>query len=568
MQIIDREKKLVDLLHRLGTIAHETDSPTEALQLSIDAVVRYFESGIGRISIYNPNNARLEIEASVGLPEDSREWKFPLGVGLCGWVSLYQRNALIEDVALDQRYLRITDFIQSAIAVPLLDGESVLGSLIIEASEVGYFSEEHLKDLELIGKVLTPYTIRLWQLYNLRRKSTQYESIVDMVQKLSNRFELSGLLGDLAVETRNILGCEYCTLYLLDTSGKTLHLQSIAGPEGLMDYSEEIPLEDSSMGAAVINAKTVEVINLNKTEEHHLQNLSTRSELVGMLACPVIYEKRTIGILNAYTSKAHLFSNTEKRVFRALADVGAIAIESTRLYGRIIETETSLRDSERLTTLGLLSAEIAHEIRNPLTVIKLLVESLTLDNNLDEAKLADIHVIIEKIDQLGEIVSRVLNFGKPRKQLFAHWDLNKIVEESLQLVRYKLIRSNIKYAFYPSDHALLIHGNRGQIQQVLLNLIINAEEAMQTGGSVLIETELETIDEVTMASVVIRDTGSGIGESIQGDIFESFLSDKPQGTGLGLAIAKRILKDHRGDIELMETSEKGTTFRFWLPFAS
>ena len=106
--------------------------------------------------------------------------------------------------------------------------------------------------------------------------------------------------------------------------------------------------------------------------------------------------------------------------------------------------------------------------------------------------------------------------------------------------------------------------NKGQIQQVLLNLILNATQAMPRGGRIEISTGLED-DQAVLA---IRDNGHGIPESIRGQIFESFLTNRADGTGLGLSISKRILRSHRGDIELADSSPNGTTFRFCLPIAS
>jgi signal transduction histidine kinase len=273
-----------------------------------------------------------------------------------------------------------------------------------------------------------------------------------------------------------------------------------------------------------------------------------------------------IGVLNAYTSVPHRFSNTEKQVFRALADMGAFAIENAKLYTRIIDSEDALRNSERLTTLGLLAAEIAHEVRNPLTVIKLLVESLSLDLTLDIEKQKDLNVVLEKIDNLGEIVGRVLNFGKSQTQIFAKWDINAIVLDSIQLVRFKLKRNRINIHFEPKD-GIFVNCNKGQIQQVLLNLFINADDAMPPGGGD-IAIRLEVDRQHSLVNIHFTDNGHGIPEAIRSGIFDSFLSGKPSGSGLGLAIVKRIMRDHRGDIEIEKTDGNGTSFKFWLPLVS
>ena len=209
----------------------------------------------------------------------------------------------------------------------------------------------------------------------------------------------------------------------------------------------------------------------------------------------------------------------------------------------------------------MLAAEIAHEIRNPLTVIKLLFDSLNLQFEADDDRQTDITVIGDKINQLEAIVSRVLDFGRNRQDTHARCDLNDLIEDTLRLVRLKLHQSKIEIGYKPDAQALFVEVNKGQIQQVMLNLILNATQVMPKGGRI----HISSTEDTQQVAFTIRDNGPGIPESIQSDIFESFLTNRPGGTGLGLSISKRILRDHHGDIELVESSPAGSTFRFWLP---
>jgi signal transduction histidine kinase len=178
----------------------------------------------------------------------------------------------------------------------------------------------------------------------------------------------------------------------------------------------------------------------------------------------------------------------------------------------------------------------------------------------------DMRVIGEKLDQLEAIVTRVLNFAKAPSSLHSRWSLSDIVEDTLVLVRLKLAQSKVSLSFEPPPRPLFVEGHKGQIQQVLLNLLINATHAMPDGGT--ISLTLKT-DEKTShyAYLDISDTGTGVAEAIRERIFDSFLSGRPDGTGLGLAIAKRILISHHGDITLLQTSPAGTTMRIALPLA-
>ena len=127
-------------------------------------------------------------------------------------------------------------------------------------------------------------------------------------------------------------------------------------------------------------------------------DLIRRENLTSMLVTPVVFEDVPIGLLTHYIDRPHRFHDDEQMIARALADLGAIAIENARLYGRVFDSEESMRKSERLTTLGTLAAEIAHEIRNPLMVVRLLFDSLKLSEENDDNKAKDLTVIREKLN--------------------------------------------------------------------------------------------------------------------------------------------------------------------------
>ncbi len=553
--------RFLKLLHDIDQCLYASEDPQKVLDEVILLSTRFFKVSHGTISLFNPNSNRLEIEAFVGFPKECQEWQLPMGMGLTGWVALHNKGACVNDTTQDPRYVCMIENLNSAIAIPLVIDSSALGVVSLESPVKGAFSELHLEQLTEITRTLGRVLDKVWRINNLNRKNVQLDSVVKMVGKVSNRFELESLLVDVTSEARRIIHCEMCSLFLLNSEG-ALQLEVLVGKDGPMEHSETVELGETTMGTAVLHQKSVEVSNLAATEEHLFIGLDERHRLVGMLSTPLVYEEKVIGVLNAYTSEPHRFSNTEKQVFGALADIGAFAIENTKLYTRIIDSEDMLRQSERLTTLGTLASEIAHEIRNPLTVIRLLVESIGFDMDEEDPKQRDFKVVLDNIDNLGEIVGRVLNFGKSQSQMFARWNTHVIVEECIQLVRFKLKRSKIKVEFLESDD-VVVNCNKGQIQQVFLNLFINAEEAMPEGGEIHIRSKLS--EDAEKVFFEFTDNGGGIPDAIRESVFESFLTGKSKGTGLGLAIVKRILRDHRGDIEITQSSDIGTTFIFWLP---
>lgn len=559
----DTEQTAIDSLYRISSLVSDTDEPQEALQLILDEVVRVLEPSSASISLINPDNKVLELEASFGLPEDWQDMELSLGQGITGWTALHGRALIVNDVRNEPRYISVRPNIRSEMAVPMEDHGMVIGVVNVDDVKVGAYDESSLKILTLLTNEATRVVSRLWLIKQLRTKANQLESLVVMSQRLAGEIDSDVLMETLAGQAKQLMDADGSAFFELGAEHKKLNLHSLITDEATIKEPVSISLDHSALGSAIYRRKQVEVTDLNFTEENEFLRTLQRQGFVSMLASPIVFGDEIIGVIIAYTKQSHRFNNEERKVFQTLAEIGALAIQNARLYARIFASEDLLRRNEKLTTLGMIAAEIAHEIRNPLTVIKLLFDSLGLQFTGEDPRHTDVQVIGEKLNQLEEIVERVLSFGRTREGMHSRQDLNALVDDTLKLVRLKLHQQKIELQFKPSAHNIHVDVNKGQILQVMLNLVLNATQAMPEGGQIQIET---LVDE-TAAHLTITDTGSGIPESIQADIFESFLTHRPDGTGLGLSISKRILRGHRGDIELAHSTPQGSAFHFWLPLS-
>ena len=551
----------IDSLYRISSLVSNTEDPKEALDLIIEEIMRVLAPSSASISLINPDTHRLELEVSRGLPDNWTDIDLALGQGITGWTALHGRALIVPDVREEPRYILVRPGVRSEMAVPMEDRGMVIGVVNVDSETLNAFDEHSLKILTLLTIEASRVIARLWLIKQLRSKAHQLESLISMGQHLVGELELDEVLFNLTRIGRELMNCHSCALFLPTADHKSLTLHNMIGQDGPIKATESLVIAHSAVAPAIHRQKQVEVNDLAFTEENDFVYVIQREGLVSMLASPIVFNDEVIGVLNAYTNRPHRFNNEEKKVFATLSGLGAIAIENARLYARIFSTEESMRRNEKLTTLGMLAAEIAHEIRNPLTVIKLLFDSLDLQFEPGDARQTDVTVIGDKLNQLEEIVGRVLNFGRNREGMHARFDLNKLTEDTLRLVRLKLHQQKIEINYIPNPQGIQVEVNKGQIQQVMLNLILNATQVMPDGGRI----EIRTHHEPGQAEFLISDNGPGIPESIQSDIFESFLTNRPDGTGLGLSISKRILRAHRGDIELAASSEAGSTFRFWLP---
>jgi signal transduction histidine kinase len=402
------------------------------------------------------------------------------------------------------------------------------------------------------------------------------ETLITIGQSLVSKLEAQELFDTVTREARQIMGSRLCALYLHDAAQATAQLVSVSCPAppdsataagSAPPPAGHLPL-DHCLIASVLHAKRqIEFQNLPSPEYADVIDLPRDHGLHSMLAAPLLFEGEAIGVLAAFTDQPHRFNNDEKRLLGALASLGAVAIQNSRLYARVFQSEESLRKNDRLTTLGLLAAEIAHEIRNPLTVIKLLYGNLNLGFPDDDPRRKDTRVISEKLDQLEAIVTRVLNFAKAPSNLHSRWTVSEIVEDTIVLIRLKLAQGKIHLHFQPPSPSPVVDGHKGQLQQVLLNLLLNSMQVMPDGGEITLRCATEERNGINVVHLDITDTGHGIPEAIRDRIFDSFLSGRTDGTGLGLAIVERILHSHHGSIAVLATSPQGTTMRVTLPLA-
>ena len=356
-------------------------------------------------------------------------------------------------------------------------------------------------------------------------------------------------------------------LYEYVPSRHCLRAVSLHGAPGATLPEGDLPENSCLLASVLASRRHVEFLNVQSPEFNDVVDLPRHPSLHSLLAVALHWENEPIGILAVFTDHPHRYNNDEKRLLAAFGSLAAVTLQNSHLYTRVFQSEETLRKNEQLTTLGLLAAEIAHEIRNPLTVIKLLYGYLGLDFPPDDPRHTDVRVIGEKLDQLEAIVTRVLQFAKAPSSLHSRWSLADIVGDTLVLIRLKLAQGKIQLRFEPPTRPLQVDVHKGQIQQVLLNVLINATQAMPEGGAITVHCTLDEQAGAHHAVIDVSDTGRGIPPELADHIFDSFLSGRADGTGLGLAIAKRILLSHHGDISLHATGPAGTTMRLRLPLA-
>jgi len=353
------------------------------------------------------------------------------------------------------------------------------------------------------------------------------------------------------------------------------HIAAIARTRGYYDFRGF----DWSVVVAVEEEKALYPIK-------KIERASIAAGVVGVifiLGLVTAFARRTARPLRELSETAIHIANTKDFSFSVKAtttdEVGRLAeafnrmvVEVKRYIQRIREMEEDMRRADRLSALGELSAGMAHELKNPLGVIKSSAEILTkkLDANEAAGRLAS--AISEEAGRLEKLLEAFLKFARPGPPQMEPCNLNDAVDKVLTLLEPQITKEGItvEKRLDPALPSIYTDGN--QFQQVLVNIIINAAQAMPGGGRLAITTgkaveysPMEPSKRNDVVVVAVSDTGVGISPELRDRIFNPFFTTKEKGTGLGLTIAHRIVEALGGWVKIEEARPSGTVFRIYLP---
>lgn len=234
-------------------------------------------------------------------------------------------------------------------------------------------------------------------------------------------------------------------------------------------------------------------------------------------------------------------------------------------------TQEQLIQAGKLSGIGQMAAGVAHEINNPLTSILGYSQLMMSDKSLDSKIKEDLVNIEKEAKRCVTIIENLLSFARPMPPQKEHFNINNILEATLKVVSYSITREQMNIVKEFGDHLPKIFGDAYQLQQVFLNLIINAVHAMKSGGTLTLETGLLKKGGNEFVCVSVKDTGVGIPDNIKDKVFEPFFTTSYQsgrkGTGLGLSISHTIIREHNGMIEFESKEGVGSAFRVILPVA-
>ena len=398
----------------------------------------------------------------------------------------------------------------------------------------------------VVGVNLEGYYNRLSQ--TRRRIILNYSIIMALVLfgiyvifKLQETYIVKKTLNEMKVYTSKLLETMDNAVISVDNKGKikTFNCKS----EEIFGKKKE----------EVLNKDCQEVLNLNILGESIFKKCLLEKKNISQ---EIILEEKGL-------KKKILDLNTSFLTDKSGEITGVVAV--IRDVTEIKDLNEEVARHKRLAALGKLSAGIAHEIRNPLSSIRGLAQFVYNSFSKTDERKEDLNTIIQEVDRLNKLVVQVLDFAKLKKPNLTPFSLNDLIRKIVELFKLEIKDKQIKFSLELSPDISQIQADEDQVRQILMNVIINAIQAIPKEGEIKIKTEKALLKGEPAIKLIIEDSGIGITEKDFSQIFDPFFSTKERGSGLGLSIVYKLVEGHQGEIKVESKEGKGTKFVIFLP---
>ena len=572
---VQHSKKQLGILDELLVVVGQKRSAQEILDASLGAVLAGTGESIG--GVYLDEGADLVLTTEQGLGADRGQTRLDPAVSTI-WRTCRQAAGIIE---LSPDRLPAGSLASHlcemgcdiALGVPLRAHNRVFGCLVIGSHQ----SAAHRlagEPWDTVGRIIGLGVENARNRMRMEQQLQTSQALYRVSQAFSATLELDDLL-DLIVRSavETIAQADNCVLHLLDEETGELRPRALSfdkiSPGGV--GKSHMRIGHGVAGMALQSGQTANIPDIS--QDSRFVRVGQMRSFSSMLVAPLRLGERPIGTLSADSQKVNAFSADDERLLTTLATQAAIAIESARLIGDLQQSlhdlqmaQAQLVQSDKLSAIGQLIAGVAHEINNPLTAIMGYAQLLQMEPGLSKATARDLAKIYSQSQRAAKIVQNLLTFARQDKAERQYVSLNEIIRRTLELREYQLRIDNIHLKLELTERKLGTMADQSQLQQVFLNLINNAQDAMveyRHGGNLIIRSSLQD----GIIRVELSDDGPGLSPAVKQHLFEPFFTTKEvgKGTGLGLSICFGIVSQHNGRIWAESEMGQGTTFIVELP---
>ena len=507
---------LIDVGKELAAITDIDRLLTRILELSRE--VFHFENAI--IRLLSEDGRQLESVAAFGYEQGVTEQPIQLGQGIMGKAAKFGRPYLIQNLAQAEDYIPGIEAARSELAVPLIARDRIIGVLNVESEQEEAFSADDCDALSILAgqAAIAIDNARLYR--DLCRVNKEKEHLHNLNRQILSSISIGVYTVDrqLHITSWNDSMAQISRIPAAKAIGCPLNeLFPTLEEEGIADRLRKVLVEGE--------AQKLRLLHRGQTGENRLQK---------RFLAPLKAGEKTIGAV--------------------------VVVEDITEFEQLLAQTIQ---SEKLAEVGRMSAGIAHEINNPLSVINYACELLLTEDNYNADQQELLERINTEVERLTSLTSELLSYSGAQEGRKKLTDLNETLADVLKLLRYELnkeqVTVNEEFAKLP-----LVHIDNNRFKQIFINLILNAVQAMGSHGQIRISTEFRPGNGLF---VRFYDSGPGVPDTLKERIFEPFFTARKDGTGtgLGLYLCRKIVSEYDGHLQVSDAPERGSCFEIFLP---
>ena len=508
----------------------------------------------------------------------------PLSTTGMSWAIEHQQSHVENDLRIDREF-EIDDQllergIRSVMRVPLITRSGALGSMVLASYQSNAFGDREQALAERVATQIAP-AIENARLFKAAQEYTQELEVVDEIASIvTSNILIDSLYERFVTEIRRIVEFDRMTIMQVveNEDGRLANTEFVSSPDTFgLGMRDPWPLENTAAGWIVDNRATLVEPDLTESMRFQADETLLDAGVRSVIRVPLISNERAIGGFSLNHHEPNKFGPRERRILERLAAQIAPAIENARLYHELEQAFETLSDTqdqlvrvERLRAMGELASGVAHDLNNALAAI-LGRAQLLINQMEDETHVRSLRLIEQAAQDSAHVVKRILDFARLESDgtEFTAVNVDKLLEDVIELTRHKWtdeaqskgqtikIRKEISVA--PD-----VLGSYSELREVLMNIVINAYEAIDGNGTITMSNSLAD----GAVRITVADTGTGMTEETKEKLFDPFFTTKgSQGTGLGLSIALGIITKHDGTLKMDSETGQGTKVHITLPFA-
>jgi signal transduction histidine kinase len=568
-------------LMQIGQALGETERVglSVVLQLIVDSARKLIPQAEKTvIHLLDKDDKSLVPRATSGFPQNEKiipVLRLHIENGAAGQVLRDGITINIADTNTDPRFVfvqaNIKPTYRSLLVAPVQTAGQQLGTISVESEKTHAFSEHEAELLDALG------TQAAIAIENTRLFETTSHSLEELnaLYRINQRL-VASLDGDILMkEVVDLLQQSFhyyhVQVYLINTDQRDAVLSQGSGDIGdqLKAIGYSLLSGEGIIGHVAYTSKPFVTNDVDKVVFFTRNPLLpyTKSEL----ATPIMINGEVLGVLDIQQIPPQRLTERDLQIASAVAEQLAVALQKVSLYANLqtsLQHEQAMRSqliqSERLALMGKLLASVSHELNNPLQTIQNALFLIRDEMKHAGNDLQDLDIISSEIDRMGMLLERLRSTYRPlHPDEFRPVQINDIIEDVYKLISTHLRHKNISFEFHPDTNLPCVTGLSDHLKQVMLNLFINAVEAMPEGGHLCVDTyPLPANGEVVFS---ISDNGTGIDANLLPKIFDPFVTNKETGTGLGLTISHEIIEQHKGRIVAENVPAGGAKLTVWLP---